>query len=162
MDPFNLVQEKYSHPLGGYSAQELGLDLPQVNRLYIDGTCGGDDFHRDNATVGLYNGHTHMCPFEDRYKSICIIEKYLRNSDGTMSNMLIHEYAHVLQEPLVKFIGHGPVRNSHVIKKVGWRGRLKDAHQSDWNDEQHGKSFLVALQKLGRPDLWSPLVEVPH
>lgn len=165
MDLFNLntvsIPEKYSHPLGGYSPEELGLDLPGVNRLHIDGHCGGDSHHRNDKTVGLFNAHTHMCPFEEQNRSICIIKEYLRNSDGTMSDVLIHEHAHALQEMPLKIIGHGPVAMSHIIKRVGFLGKLTDADGDDWDKESHGPSFMRALRTLGRPDLCKPHTNSP-
>lgn len=58
------------------------------------GECGSKDHHHSESY--MQGAHTHMCPKDPLFKVVCFVNKdWLLNSDGTPSEGLMHELAHV-------------------------------------------------------------------
>lgn len=79
----------------------LGLSgYTEIPRIYI-GDCGAADTYHyavSWANHWLGGAHTHNCPLDPAYNSICVSSfDELLDSAGEASPLLIHEYAHVLR-----------------------------------------------------------------
>jgi hypothetical protein len=147
------------------------LDLfPEITAVYSGG-CGArldDPLHyiegvepHISAVFSNHFAHTHMMPCSPMAKAICIADKGLiRHKDGTLSDIMWHEYGHVL--------------TGLDFKVLACRGKEHEiTHSKDWDDDPtgHGKRWKNTMAWLGRPDLqknWINLdlslfdIEVPY
>jgi hypothetical protein len=125
-----------------YHPTELGI-LLKIPSIYVNG-CGGDKKHK--TVNGDSWAHTHKCPKDPILNFICFNkESYLFNSDGTYSDILWHEYGHVLDSNPQLICG--PSNEEHAI-------------QDDYNE--HGKKWQRIMILLGRPDINTPWGDLPY
>lgn len=147
MDLSNYINEKY---IRGYTPWELGIDgdrFPLLKYVFFD-QCGSQDVFHNDSPVDAYHAHTHMCPFDPILNSICMLREYLRNSDGTLSDIFYHEYGHVLSQQMVKkkdYIHHVSVGQTHLFTGV--------KKPFNWDQVSHGDEWLAAMGKLDKPHL---------
>lgn len=83
---------------GWTTTKKLGIEFQEIVLIFI-GDCGSKDEHYNTQAINTFAGgaHTHLCPDDPLYKAICVSDKkYLLNSDGTPSELLVHELAHVV------------------------------------------------------------------
>lgn len=133
----------------GYKPHELGIDnMPEIDRVFLD-DCGGDQHHYDGDIKFGFIAHTHSCVLDPIHNSICLSRSCLRNSDGTISDAVWHEYAHVISElPPNLFLGHTDTfPGTHLVNSKFAKSEL------EVQDFLHGEAFKKALDKIGRPDL---------
>jgi hypothetical protein len=118
-------------PPYGYTPEYLGLPFPEVNKIYI-GKCVC-------SNIGFKYGesaHAHVCKECKGYHSICItMRSLIYNSDGSPSDVMWHEYGHVLSK--IRF------------EKCSDHENLAENLQNFG----HGPEFDEALLSIGRPDL---------
>lgn len=128
---------KYDVPLrkfvqtGQYTAKELGLPFPKARTIFV-GYCGDSNSGFVTASEGA---HTHKGIEDPLFNSICVrYNDHLYNSDGSISELMWHEYAHVEDR----------------------RYGSKDDHIEDYEALQeigHGWSFVQACERIGHPEV---------
>jgi hypothetical protein len=133
--------------------KELGIPLLGIKRIYF-GDCGAknDPPHYDVAIALGFQAHTHMCKHDKLYKSICLPkEDYLFNSDGSISDIMWHEYGHILditnnRDKWPKIISCTP------NGKVAGMHEYKDTPDSYTFLEYsgHSKSWETIMRQLGK------------
>jgi hypothetical protein len=76
----------------------FGLPFDKEINICIGGCVSqGDPRHYSYDTPSPYSAHTHVCPNEEFFKYICVWdESHIKNSAGEVTELLWHEYAHVL------------------------------------------------------------------
>ena len=133
-----------------YTPRELGLPFPEVKFIYA-GNCPADKAHRyewPNAeiTKDYCVAHTHKCPGDPIFNCICVLrDDYFFNSDGTITDMIWHEYGHVLDNRLPNLIVRcGSTQLEHKLK-TEW-----DGHDEYW------QNIMVSL---GQNHIDSPWVD---
>ena len=134
------------------------LDLPfEVPKLFT-GDCGSSktDVHylsfskSDNITGHISIAHTHSCPKDPLYRVICVRkEKFLK-----VPEVLWHEYAHVLDDILVKAckeISCGVVDSQHKFTLYPKFAKLySNYYSSDFSTRlAHGPSWTAIMDDLG-------------
>lgn len=133
----------------GISPKDLGLPFPKAKQIYI-GKCilSVDPDNLLGFPSGPYDAHTHTCITSKHYKTICAPERFIKNSDGTPSDLIWHEYGHVLD------IAY------HMTYK-----QLLDGYQysiEEWRKISHGPTFSIVMHRLGKPHLTGPYVNMPY
>jgi hypothetical protein len=127
-----------------YTPKELDIPFPEITSINI-GVCPGYKTHYMEVTP--WSAHTHQCKRDRYYKSICVYDKkHLFNSDGSISDILWHEYAHVLDAnyfgPLVV---NCDVRGMHEIEFP------TSDERANWESTGHGASWESIMIKFGKP-----------
>jgi len=104
--------------------------------------------------------HTHYCPKDPWYQTICIQdEKHVTNSDGSPSEILMHEYAHVLdsrglEKTWLKYLDKCSAIGNPIAHSFSWQlpeensAQLKRL-QDFLNHEGHGESWEKIMISLG-------------
>lgn len=132
---------------------DIGKLMPELRGIFY-GDCGGDSIHYDKHPLDapLGGAHTHMCPLDPIYKHICVSElRHILNEDGSPSNLIVHEYGHVLQSfPMAGLPGYkcvGPKGKHSVLTFEG----INEVLPAGW---EHGKEWQdIVANRLGRPDI---------
>lgn len=124
---------------------ELNIHMPKIPWVSLDGCGSEDNGHYEPVSVTDRTAHTHKCPYDPNFNMICMYEEYLRNSDGTLSDMFWHEYAHVFSDyskyyPLVR-CGSTPAKHSSVVD-----GNLGPTVTTDWG---HGEEWAQTMKSWG-------------
>lgn len=126
---------------GRYSPEQLGLPFPKVYAIFV-GYCGGGD-----AFSLFEGGHTHKKITDNFFNSICIqFGSNIYNSDGSISELMWHEYAHVEDrfyiDPTtdVEFYNF---KESEDIQKIA-----------------HNWHFVQACERIGHPEVAKRKVQI--
>lgn len=136
-------------PKGGSTPKELGLPFKEVRKVY-SGTCGASGTKWDDTAgwVGPDNtdilAHAHTGNNDPWNKCICI-QKYswIFNSDRTPSDIMWHEYAHVLAKYTKKSYEAGKI----LLSETG------TGNTNEYQDIFHGQEWKNAMYSLGKfPD----------
>lgn len=156
---FSLTQNPTKKYPRSYKPHELGFNFPEVANIFLD-CCGAerlDPYHF--APIGLWDtAHTHKCPLEPLINSICIPKRYLNNSDGTPTDMMWHEYGHVLASNSHILLAHSDTVGSHIV--VNKDGAPIDFEE--YQDQAHGEEWQQIMVRLGKPHIRTRLVSEPY
>ena len=137
-------------PLPAWKAlpAELDIDLPGLKYIGLE-ACAGSGKHKSAEQFGWVLGHAHVCPHDPDKGMICTKQEYLRNSDGTYSNILLHEVAHLLTDYGIT----GAKCTTYEIHK--YNGVAIEGDVSDWSHNEKWKEWAVKLgaepSRYGRP-----------
>lgn len=143
---------------GIYVPFEFNLPFNEVPHIFVGG-CGGDINHKTDF-MGTYNNfpsymeaHTHMCPHDPLYRSICINKKkYILFKDGSPSDIMWHEYGHVLT-PWEFEIECNYLDGSHTFTP-------DDNYEED--PTGHGTRWKNTMVKLGKPHINKSRMNMPQ
>ena len=130
-----------------YTPQELDIPFPEITGINI-GECPGEGTHFE--CIASFNAHTHLCKKDKFYKNICIPDKkYLFNSDSSISDILWHEYAHVLD---ANYLG-ALVTNCDVKGNHAFEFSSTKEMKNNWEPSGHGPTWKKIMKRFGKsPD----------
>jgi len=122
--------------------RRLKLFMPDLVDVYY-GDCGGVKSHYSREWIFDLNppfggAHTHVFPCDPTRFRICVSSPdviFLKN--GYPSDLMWHEYAHVLD----------PTLEEQFVKCGMENGKLMHEYKSEW--EPHGDGFHEMLRQLG-------------
>jgi len=122
-----------------FKPNEIGLeDFPRIHRIFPFG-CPVEYQGKAYSMKGI-NAHTHKHETDPLFNSVCFNPMYGAgkplNDDGSPSDTMIHEYAHVIT--FYYFTDED----------------LKNNTYEELQAKAHSNAFYEALVKLGRPDLY--------
>lgn len=142
--------------MSSHSPEELGIPFPEITAVNI-GLCPGDINGGHYMEVTPFRAHTHTCPKDKYYKNICIWTKdHLFNSDGSISDIIWHEYAHVLDAKYsgVYVTGCKITRDGSHISQLDSFDSKAIFDESIANNG-HGKPWADIMIKFGKePSLY--------
>lgn len=131
------------------TSKKLGLPFDEEFTISF-GTCPSilenDEKHLQFGVPSPNQAHTHVCKYDPYYLTICLYdESFLRNSDGTPTQTLMHEYAHVLHclEAPRKVLECGESVSRHIVEDT-------PEEQKDWGDTGHGLKWQEIMKRLGQ------------
>jgi hypothetical protein len=128
----------------GYTPKELGLPLPKISRIFTEGCPFTEKLKINMFADRKIIAHTHKYIDEpEMWNVVCFNpdrEARPTNPDGTPSDTMMHEYAHV--------IGY------HYLTKADLPIEVDDLEA-----RTHTNFFYDALKKLNRTDLYLPYVK---
>lgn len=129
-----------------YTPKELDIPFPEITAINI-GMCPGTETHY--REVSSFEVHTHMCRKDIYYRNICLYEKQqIFNSDGSISDILWHEYAHVLDtynQETVKVISCNSYKGMHEFEYLTY-----EDSKNFGNRDGHGLSWENIMRRLGK------------
>lgn len=108
----------------------------------------GDYPHYIPQGMGGWDAHTHLCADDKHFHFVCIsLYRYIKNSDDTPTDLLWHEYAHVLDKTTVLNCSEIGVKYNTLedIQVLG-----------------HGPTFIEICNKLGKPEISGRIVKPPY
>lgn len=128
-----------------YTPEELDIPFPEIAKINI-GDCPGTGTHY--TPIYLFSAHTHLCKKDVNYKNICIPDKkYLFNSDGSISDLIWHEYAHVLDAnhtaPFVVNCNVNGGMHEYLFPNT-------EIHDSYFSKDGHGESWRHIMKRFGK------------
>lgn len=130
--------------------------FPQIGAVYVNG-CGADEKHRTSLGLPRSAAHTHFCPKMEDYKAICVLdENYVFLESKLPSDLIYHEYAHVLDQTFtVSDLDHWECLEKDIHKmstkdKNAWERQSNFGHSEEFN--------RILREDLGRPDISGPYV----
>lgn len=127
------------------TAKSLNVNIPGIEWITIGG-CGGEGNHADSPIFSPFTtqlAHTHVCPHDKLRNMICTGEDWwLFNPDGTYSNLLLHEVAHVITKYGFEVTDCGLTLEDHKFKIPK---TLSDG-EKDWT---HGTLWKESALRLG-------------
>jgi hypothetical protein len=136
-------------PVRKVKPEELGIHLG-LKYIGLNG-CAGEGNHRHVPDkFGPHTwviGHAHVCPKDPNRGMVCTHEKWLRNDDGTYSEILLHEAAHILAEYNILDVECGYSYDTHQWK---WNAETGTA-AGRFVDVGHGDAWKAWAIRLGVP-----------
>lgn len=119
--------------------------MPEIRRVFAGHRCissWNDPPHSDG--IPPLGAHTHFCSEDRFYKTICIWnEGLIFNEDGTPSDIMWHEYAHILDADNFKGRFSCGGAADHIYE-------TRVADSSYLQDFGHGPSWQKIMRDLGQ------------
>lgn len=126
-----------------FTVKDLDIPFPEIKGINIGG-CPGKDTHY--YPVDSFQSHTHQCNKDEFYKNICISDKeYLFNTDGSVSDVMWHEYAHVLDTTFnVLKIESCNAKGMHMFELATTEDK------KNWEASGHGPVWRTLMRRFGK------------
>ena len=135
-----------SHRSGWYDITNLLKWMPELKRVHFGPKCVGRSIPHSEYMRRL-SAHTHMCSKDHYHKVICVWhEEMILNADGTPSELMWHEYAHLMDIPNWN---NGPEGRMECNPKDRYH-TIYFNHKKDKSDDfSHGRTFQKILKGFG-------------
>lgn len=146
-----------------YSSRGLGLPLARNVTIVVEGCIASidDPQHYWEGSPNPYMAHTHICPYDKNRGTICLWnEDVIKNKDGSVSQALWHEYAHVLDLDNLDTFLNGSIKidcSTGVVHAYTFLIDCKESSRlSDFlRTSGHGESWKKIMRHLNQePTLW--------
>lgn len=117
----------------------LKVFMPEIKRVYAGKQCISPKFDCHHEPIPPLGAHTHFCSHDRQFKTICVWhEDMIFNLDGTPSDLMWHEYAHVID-----------AENFRGVFTCGDKYHTY-AGDKEFQDLGHGPSWEKVMRDLGQ------------
>lgn len=149
--------QRETAPSGIWGA--LPSPFPEVTYLSF-GQCISDPIDKHHidqlgptSPTSFTLGHAHLCSNDPFRGGICLGRKeWAFNSDGSPSDILIHEYAHVLDDPFRRF--GASCKYNHTLDANALLKALPFVDGTDPKSIGHNKNWKkIMIELTGKPEL---------
>jgi len=137
-------------PYTKWIPSDLGITWSEVPYIFTGGCGAQDKYHLTD--LNPFSAHTHMCPKDPMYKCICIFDRrFIIQKDEEPSDLMWHEYGHVMTPYETDFVHDDKVKTFHKIL-------LTEDLMAD--PTGHGPRWQKTMVALGKPHLNRPTVNL--